>query len=230
MSKGQPVRRATEITRPFPSTKPAARKKTGKGRPRQIRAATIRNAILATARSLYAAGGYAAVTMRAIADELGLAAPSLYHHFASKDEIFLALQQKAVEMLLTTELQTSAVDPVEDLRLFFWRYYEFSKVDPDSFAILYADRSAPAFDAGIYKSEAVKGLQVQVETRIHRCIAAQAFPASTDAPRVGSALWAAAHGAATLRFIHKGQATDFDRVAADCLDFVIAGVRASRHT
>lgn len=197
---------------------------------RKIRAATIRNAILETARSLYATGGYAAVTMRAIADELGLAAPSLYHHFGSKDEIFLALQQKTVDMLLATELQTSAVDPVDDLRLFYWRYYEFSKNHPDYFAILYADRSAPAFDAGIYESDALKAMQTQAVARIGRCIAAGAFPPDTPVNRVSSALWSAVHGAATLRIIHKRNPMDFDRVASDCLDFVIAGVRASTRT
>jgi AcrR family transcriptional regulator len=47
--------------------------------------------IVAAARCVLEAGGPDALTMRRVADELGIQAPSLYKHFASKGELELAL-------------------------------------------------------------------------------------------------------------------------------------------
>src|SRR5262249_35634383 len=137
---------------------------------REIRAAVVRTAILEAARSLYATGGYAAVTMRAIAEQLGFSAPSLYHHFVSKEEIFAALQERSAQMLLEAELQPAAVDPLEDLRLFYRRYYEFSKNHPDYFALLYVDQSAPSFDfrEGREGSRAIETLGARSAARVER--------------------------------------------------------------
>jgi AcrR family transcriptional regulator len=192
----------------------------------QIRAATIRTAILEAARTIYSTGGYNSVTMRAIAGQLGLQAPSLYRHFVSKEQIFVALQQQSLELLLVKELTPAALDSVEDLRLFYWRYYEFSKRHPDYFSLLFLDRSAPAFDTGIYESETMKILNSHAEARVRRCIGTGVFPADTDVARAKSALWAAAHGPAGLRLIHKDQSLNFDQLASDTLNGTIAGLRA----
>jgi AcrR family transcriptional regulator len=47
--------------------------------------------IVAAARGLLESGGSEAVTMRAIADKLGIKAPSLYKHFADKSSVEAAL-------------------------------------------------------------------------------------------------------------------------------------------
>ena len=74
--------------------------------------------------------------MREIAEKLGIKAPSLYHHFASKNDIFAALQERAFELQLNAELQAPHVaDPLEDLRQHCWRYYEFSRAHPDRAAL-----------------------------------------------------------------------------------------------
>jgi len=52
--------------------------------------------IVAAARSILEAGGEDALTMRRVADELGIQAPSLYKHFASKAELELALLTDAM--------------------------------------------------------------------------------------------------------------------------------------
>ncbi len=50
-----------------------------------------RQTILAAAHSLFLEHGYAAASMRQIAERGGLALGGIYNHFASKDEIFQAL-------------------------------------------------------------------------------------------------------------------------------------------
>jgi AcrR family transcriptional regulator len=51
---------------------------------------------IATARSILEAEGSAALTMRRIADEMGIRAPSLYKHFSSKSMVEQALIEDAL--------------------------------------------------------------------------------------------------------------------------------------
>jgi AcrR family transcriptional regulator len=51
--------------------------------------ATTRDRLLAAARELIEEGGYGAASVVAIADRAGVAAGTLYRHFASKEELFV---------------------------------------------------------------------------------------------------------------------------------------------
>jgi len=55
--------------------------------------------IVSVAREVLETDGLEAVTMRRLADELGIKAPSLYKHVKSRDEILAALQTQAVAEL-----------------------------------------------------------------------------------------------------------------------------------
>ncbi len=50
-----------------------------------------RDAIVAAAARIFAERGYAAVGMRDVAEAVGIRGASLYHHFASKEEILYAI-------------------------------------------------------------------------------------------------------------------------------------------
>jgi len=90
--------------------------------------AARRDDILATATQLFADRGYANVGMRAIADEVGIRPASLYHHFASKEEILYAISQR-VTVEYTVEASAmleSGGDPVALLREFIVRQIVFA--------------------------------------------------------------------------------------------------------
>lgn len=57
--------------------------------------------ILQVAAELFTAQGYGATTTRAIAERAGLRQATMYHYFASKDEIFAALLESAATASLT---------------------------------------------------------------------------------------------------------------------------------
>lgn len=56
--------------------------------------------VLATACDLFAAGGYRATSMKDIAQALGMRAPSLYNHVASKQDILVAIMNVAMDRAL----------------------------------------------------------------------------------------------------------------------------------
>lgn len=57
-----------------------------------------RSRVLAVAERLFSDRGYKAVTLRDIADELGIRQASLYYHFpAGKEELFIEVTERAME-------------------------------------------------------------------------------------------------------------------------------------
>jgi len=164
--------------------------------------------------------------MRAIADQLGLKASSLYHHFVSKEQIFLALQERAMQMIAAAENHPPLRDPVDDLRLFFWRYYEFSQSQSDYFALLYVDRSAPRFNIGPdTDSPSLRALIEQVQRKIRRCIETGAFPPRTPVDDVMNILWSTIHGPAVIQRLESRGLPDFDVTAAAALELALGGIR-----
>src|SRR3990170_3271324 len=63
------------------------------------RGVTRREEILDVAEALLESEGAEALTMRRVAQEMGIRAPSLYKHVASKDDIEAGLQERALRVM-----------------------------------------------------------------------------------------------------------------------------------
>lgn len=59
-----------------------------------------RQQIVEESARVFDAYGYEVATMQDIADKIGIAKPTLYHYFRSKDEILLAIHEDFIELLL----------------------------------------------------------------------------------------------------------------------------------
>jgi AcrR family transcriptional regulator len=64
--------------------------------PTKLRGAARREQILDCAEAVLEAEGVEALTMRRLADEVGIQAPSLYKHWRDKDALLAALQERAL--------------------------------------------------------------------------------------------------------------------------------------
>jgi AcrR family transcriptional regulator len=93
--------------------------------------ATTRGTVLDAACVLFAAHGYRGTSMKDIATELGVRAPSLYNHVASKQEILFAIMDNAMDRAIAAlEEALAGIDDVaeqlrratESLVLDFLRY------------------------------------------------------------------------------------------------------------
>jgi AcrR family transcriptional regulator len=82
------------------------------------RAADKRKQIVDAAAALFETEGYAVTTMAAIARASGLAKASLYHYFASKDEILFAIHDEFIDLLIARRdhRATTGLDPEHELR------------------------------------------------------------------------------------------------------------------
>ncbi len=64
---------------------------TGAGLGGPHRRPDTRDRVLQVAQALFAERGYRGTSLRDISARIGIKAPSLFHHFSSKDEIYLAV-------------------------------------------------------------------------------------------------------------------------------------------
>jgi AcrR family transcriptional regulator len=85
------------------------------------RAAETRDALIAAARPLFAAHGFAEVALETIVRAAGVTRGALYHHFADKTELFAAVFER-VEAELATQMgeaiaASEQTDPIEVMRL-----------------------------------------------------------------------------------------------------------------
>jgi AcrR family transcriptional regulator len=72
-----------------------------------------RDRILSVARDLFMERGFAEVSMQQIADAANLRKASIYHHFASKVDLFVAITKREIDALY--EETTTAVATSDDL-------------------------------------------------------------------------------------------------------------------
>ena len=77
--------------------------------------AVSREAVLAAACQLFAARGYMGTSMKNIAEQLSVRAPSLYNHVASKRDILVTIMDRALRRALgALEVSLEGVDDVRD--------------------------------------------------------------------------------------------------------------------
>lgn len=77
-----------------------------------------RQAIVDSAATLFEQQGYATASMESIARQVGLAKPTLYHYFASKDDILFAIHEEFIDLLIERIHERSArsLAPSEQLQ------------------------------------------------------------------------------------------------------------------
>jgi len=155
-------------------------------------------------------GSDEAVTLRAVAREVGIAAPSIYAHFADRDAIVMAVTLRVFDELAEEVQQGSASagqDPVGRLVAGCEAYVAFGLEHPARYRALFSGRRMPAPDYPQpvpigpdgrlvleFGAEAFAGLVQDIED----CVRA-GISASTDVVADATAVWVAMHGTVGLR-------------------------------
>ena len=138
------------------------------GRPREHDEGT-RAALVAAAERLLAAGGPAALSVRAVADEVGTTTRAVYSLFGSKDGLVDALAEQAFRYLgdgLASMPHTD--DPAADLiEVGATMYLGFVKEHPSLYRIAF-QRVVPKFDLSPDLVELRRRVWLALETRVAR--------------------------------------------------------------
>jgi len=201
-----------------------------KGRKARLLAAreTTRRAILDAALDLFITHGYVQVSIRNIAARVEYSPGAIYGYFASKDEIFYALAEEGLRDLGARELADApSADAIEDVRASAWRLYEFSKEQPQYFALVFLDRHVPRVSREYERFAFISEMRSRALARVERCIAEGLFPDTTYGEVALRLLWAPVVGFAALRLSHRiPDGVELDPLVRDAIETTIAGIRA----
>ena len=167
-----------------------------------------------------------AVTLRAVAREVGIAAPSIYAHFADREAIIMAAVVGIFDELADAVEQaesSAGTDPVDRLLAGCQAYLDYGLGHPARYGLLFSPRGrapeeycqpvpigpdgSPVLEFGAEAfSLLVRGIQTCVEAGVS---------VSTDVLADATGVWVALHGAVALRTALPGfpwpGLTDFDR-------------------
>jgi AcrR family transcriptional regulator len=159
----------------------------------------LRDQILEAAeRLLLQTGDAEAVTIRAVADAVGVTPPSVYLHFADKNDLLFAVCTKHFERLdqILEAAAAGSDDPLESLRLRGRAYVRFGVENPEHYRILFMGKPAatpPSFDDEHLMQTA------SFEHLVGAVAGALQSGAIEGEPRmVALGLWAAVHGLTSL--------------------------------
>ena len=202
--------------------------RTGRGERRLQVQAETRRAILDAALELFVADGYAQSSIRNIAAKVEYSPGAIYSYFPSKDAIFFALAEEGFRLLGAGELASpSSANPLDDVRDTFWRFYEFSKQQPQYFALVFLDRHVPRIGREYEQFAFMSDLKARVLARVQRCIDEGVLPGTLQAPVALRLLWAPVIGITSMQLSHRlPPEVDADALVRDAIETTIAGLRA----
>ena len=165
----------------------------------------LRDELIAAAGRLLAAGtDVDTVSLRGVAREAGVAAPSVYLHFASKDALLHAVIEEHFVALRRAIEQGSQTgnDAASRFLAGCLAYCRYAADHPSSYRILFQTPRRDLKSSGFAGSEGAAAFQTLVDG-VAACIAAgMARPG--DPFRIATDIWSALHGIVALRWATTG--------------------------
>ncbi|MFC0397251.1 TetR/AcrR family transcriptional regulator [Paraburkholderia rhizosphaerae] len=164
----------------------------------------LRERILDASRRIVVREGFAALSMRKIADAIEYSPATLYLHFENRDEIARALCTEGFAQLLDTlKPHLSIADPAERLKALWRAYVAFGVAHQQTYQLIFMEDPtyvgaafASARDAGDDSGDAAFRL---VADALDELKAQGRLPETADSEVWTEALWATMHGIVALR-------------------------------
>jgi AcrR family transcriptional regulator len=168
------------------------------------------------------------VSIRSVAQRVGVTPPSIYLHFADKDALLDAVCARYFEKLDEQMQRVAADQPstIDVLRAQGLAYVEFATQTPELYRLATMGEGRPGSDVDItLNSSAFMHMRASVEALMDEGV----YPAG-DATTWALELWTAAHGVAAMLiskpYLPWGDAQEFaDRVLrAVCTGHIVSGI------
>ena len=184
----------------------------------------------ATERLMIESGGADSVSIRAIADAVGVTPPSIYLHFPDKQSLIVAVCERHFEVFDSVIEQAGATvdDPVESLRRRGRAYVRFGLDNPEPYRILFMSRIGGDRRLEIITGAGGRAFQHLVDA-VQRATESGDFR-PVDAAFAATALWTAVHGITSLLIsLADFPWPDVDALVDHVCDVQIRGLREPVH-
>ena len=196
------------------------------------RAESIRIGLLDVAQELFEAGGFEAMSIRAIASRYGCSNMKAYSYFSSKADIIDALRIRAYRWL-QKDLETAAdrvSDPLKALKRITYGYLEAARARPRMYELLfthYGEKSETHPDLINAKTDALGVCQKALEAVCQL----PDYHLKFEPNKSAHLFWIAAHGLVSLRsggFLVAGYSAD--EILPALFETTLNGIFERRHS
>jgi len=160
----------------------------------------LRGALLDAATALIREAGVDGLSMRKLADRVGVSRTAPYHHFVDKQALLSALAEAGFRRYEAALQQALASAPTADaqLRAFIRCYLTFALAHPESYDLMFGHS---VWKAGV-PSESLRGEAHRVfkryVERVRLWQQQQLLPAGVETLRLAQVTWSTLHGLARL--------------------------------
>lgn len=186
-----------------PPTPPGTSSAGTRPRARRGEGERLREEILTAAEALLASSGSEdAVSIRAVAEAVGVSAPSIYRHFPDKAHLIFEVCARRFDIMdaeLVQPILATIDDPVEALAALARAYVRFGVENPEHYRIMFmghADHTPEQYAAEKVLEQGALGSTIGL---VQRAIEQGRFrPEASDPVVVTYAVWAALHGLVTV--------------------------------
>ena len=165
----------------------------------------LRTEILAAARDLLAeTGSETAVSIRAVADRVGVTPPSIYLHFPDKEALLEAVCTEVFTQL-DAAMEGAAVGAetaFAALRERGLAYVRFALANPEQYRLVLMRRGDATIGPDSIKDLSAQGAFAHLLDSVRQCQQIGVFVSDDDPVQLALSCWAAAHGIAALMIAH----------------------------
>ncbi|MFJ6700054.1 TetR/AcrR family transcriptional regulator [Streptomyces sp. NPDC091272] len=159
-----------------------------------------REIVAAVQRLLGEWGSAERLTMRAVAKEVGISAPSIYLHFQDKTElVWAALEDRYGELaaqMAAAALACGDADPQRRVRAQAHAYCRFALGSPGHYRLMF-EAYQPAADPSRIGAHPARHISAGLRACLHSC-AENGFGLSLPVEQAAQTLWAGLHGMVSL--------------------------------
>jgi AcrR family transcriptional regulator len=186
---------------------------------------TFREQLCAVAARRFAEHGFAGVTLRGLAADLGCSPMTPYRYFRDKGEIFAAVRTAAFTRFADAEeacLQKHAgADALTRLRALAATYIAFAQAEPDAYRIMFELTQPASADHPELERE---GLRAWEPLRAVVAAAVDAGQLAGEPETLAHVCWAAIHGAVALHLAGKlSLGRSLEDITGPSIDLFIRG-------
>ena len=192
-----------------------------RARPERTRSVDVENALVEAAQTVLLRDGPAAVTVRAVAAEAGVAPMGVYNHLGGKDGLVAAILVRGFDGLTAAISAGDEPDPVQRLRACGMRYREFALTNPQHYAVMFEAALPMETESPEVAEHATASFMALVE-KVEYGMAHGAIR-SGDAFDMAQQIWSTVHGAVALELKGLVLTPDPQATYGELLELLIRG-------
>ena len=197
---------------------------------RERQRAALRDEILAAARVIVVKEGYAALTMRRIAEAVEYSPAAIYQYFESRDRIAEAIGRAGFEELFAALATANEIaEPEKRLFEILRRYVHFGLDHPETYRLMFMED--PQITTAVLKDASVNDPGTRTYALLVGALSemrAQGSLEATDAeiPQWADTVWTSVHGLVSLKLTCPGfPATPTNELLEKIIEMMAGGFR-----